>query len=72
MLKDFLQFILVVITAVVVAMTFVYIFRSVSCANAGRMLKTPSMYSFDKCYVMNADGDYIPEDVYLELLKYGE
>lgn len=72
MFKDFLQFILVIITAVVVAMTFVCVFGFIDCANAGRMLKTPSMYSFNKCYVMNADGDYIPEEVYLELLKYGE
>lgn len=72
MFKDFLQFILVVITPVVVAMIFVCVFGFIDCANAGRMLKTPSMYSFNKCYVMNADGDYIPEDVYLELLKYGD
>lgn len=72
MLKDILQFLLVIVTAVTIPATIVYMCESISCTNTGKMLKTPSMYSFDKCYVMNADGDYIPEEVYLELLKYGE
>lgn len=72
MFKDFLQFLLGAVAAVVLCATVVYIFGFISCTNAGRMLRTPSMYSFDKCYIMNADGDYIPEEAYIELLKYGE
>lgn len=71
-MKEFLLTISVVATAVAMTMAFVYVFESVSCTNVGKMLKTPSMYSFDKCYIMNADGDYIPEEVYIEQLKYGE
>ena len=71
-MKDILQFLLVIVTSVIVTMTFMYLFGFISCTNASRMLKTPSMYSFDKCYIMNADGDYIPEEVYIELLNYGE
>ena len=72
MIKDFLQFLLVTATVMIVSATIIYVFGFISCTNASRMLKTPSMYVFNKCYVMNADGNYIPEEVYIELLKYGE
>lgn len=71
-MKGILLSILVVATAIAITTAIVYVFEFVSCTNVGKMLKTPSTYSFNKCYIMNADGDYIPEKVYLELLKYGE
>lgn len=71
-MKDFLQILLGFIIIFSVVFVIDYILGTIACTSAGRMLRTSSMYSFDKCYVMNADGDYIPEEVYLELLKYGE
>lgn len=46
---------------------------TVSCNMLEDVFKTPTTYvPFNECFIMNADGDYIPERVYKELLKYGE
>ena len=46
---------------------------TVSCNMLKDVFKTPTIYvPFDECFIMNADGDYIPETVYKTLLKYGE
>ena len=72
MLEDLLTLIAISITAVAVLFTAIYIFGTVACYKAGEVYKTVTEYGFDKCYVMNADGDFIPEEVYIEQLKYGE
>lgn len=72
MIKDLLTLLLVALTAVTVLFTSIYIFGTVACYKAGEAYKTVTEFGFDKCYVMNADGDYIPEEVYIEQLKYGE
>ena len=71
MLRRFINTIRVAITAVAL-FTAIYIFGTVACYKAGEVYKTVTWYGFDKCYVMNADGDFIPEEVYIEQLKYGE
>lgn len=46
---------------------------TVSCNMLEDVYKTPTTYVlFDECYIMNADGDYIPESTYKTLLTYGE
>lgn len=72
MLEDILTLLVVAITAVAVLFTAIYIFGTVACYKAGEAYKTVTEFGFDKCYVMNADGDFIPEEVYIEQLKYGE
>ena len=77
MMMDFIEglvagliFILGIILVIVVAVVGM---STVSCNMLEDVYKTPTTYvPFDKCFIMNADGDYIPESVYLELLKYGE
>lgn len=72
MLEDILTLLVVALTAVAILFTAIYIFGTVACYKAGIAYKTVTEFGFDKCYVMNADGDFIPEEVYIELLKYGE
>lgn len=46
---------------------------TVSCNMLEDVYKTPTTYvPFSECYIMNADGDYIPESTYKTLLTYGE
>lgn len=45
----------------------------VSCNMLEDVYKTPTTYvPFNECFIMNADGDYIPETTYKSLLTYGE
>ena len=44
-----------------------------SCNMLEKVYKTPTTYvPFNECFIMNADGDYIPETTYKTLLTYGE
>ena len=44
-----------------------------SCSMLEDVFKTPTTYvPFNECFIMNADGDYIPETTYKNLLTYGE
>lgn len=46
---------------------------AVSCSMLEDVFKTPTTYvPFNECFIMNADGDYIPESTYKTLLTYGE
>ena len=46
---------------------------TVSCNMLEDVYKTPTTYvPFNECFIMNADGDYIPETTYKILLTYGE
>lgn len=46
---------------------------TVSCNMLEDVYKTPTTYvPFNECFIMNADGDYLPESAYKKLLTYGE
>ena len=63
----FILGIILTIVAAVVGMS------TVSCNMLEDVYKTPTTYvPFNECFIMNADGDYIPESIYKTLLTYGE
>lgn len=46
---------------------------AMSCNMLEDVFKTPTTYVlFNECFIMNADGDYIPETTYKTMLTYGE
>lgn len=65
-----LIFVLSIILLIVLAVVGI---NTVSCNMLEDVFKTPTTYvPFDECFIMNADGDYIPETTYKTLLTYGE
>jgi hypothetical protein len=65
-----LLFVLGIILCIVVSFVGM---STVSCNMLEDVFKTPTTYvPFDECFIMNADGDYIPETTYKTLLTYGE
>jgi hypothetical protein len=76
-MRDFLEglfagliFIFGIILLIVLAVVGM---STVSCNMLEEVYKTPTTYvPFNECFIMNADGDYIPESAYKTLLTYGE
>lgn len=65
-----LIFILGIVLCIIVAVVGI---STVSCNMLEDVFKTPTTYvPFNECFIMNADGDYIPETTYKTLLTYGE
>lgn len=63
----FVSSIILLIVLAVVGMS------TISCNMLEDVYKTPTTYvPFSECYIMNADGDYLPESAYKKLLTYGE
>lgn len=62
------------VLSIILLIIFVVIGTSaVSCNMLEDVFKTPTTYvPFNECYIMNADGNYIPETTYKTLLTYGE
>ena len=65
---------LIFILGIVLFIMFAVVCMStVSCNMLEKVYKTPTTYvPFNECYIMNADGDYLPESAYKKLLTYGE
>jgi hypothetical protein len=65
---------LIFILGVILVIVFAVVGMSAwSCNMLEDVFKTPTTYvPFNECFIMNADGEYIPETTYKTLLTYGE
>ena len=76
-MMDFLEGLIagfIFVLSIILLIVFAVVGMSaMSCNMLEDVFKTPTTYvPFNECFIMNADGDYIPETTYKTLLTYGE